>query len=414
MARKWVILIGSFLILTCFLAACAGPQGQQGPVGPAGPAGPEGPAGPAGETLTTSEPEGATTAAYVGDQLCSGCHNQLAQTYMKSGHPWSLSPVTDGKTPDYPFTQVNSLPSGYTTKDLSYIVGGYNWKAIFVDAQGFIITNPPGATDDATYLNQVNLGNPMLGLSSSLASFHAGQPELSLTCGSCHATGYDNGGSQDDLPGITGTWAQAGVRCESCHGPGSLHASNPEEIRMTIERDSALCQECHTYRDISPDSLEIAHGFIQHGDQYGDLSQSKHQILDCLTCHDPHTGVVQLRNEGLQTTRLVCSDCHFQEAQFQNNPSHVSRNIACVDCHMPRLIQDGSANPQAFMGDFRTHVVAIDPRLPHQFTEEGTLVSGQISLDFACRHCHGSTKTDQELMSAAIGYHNIPETLPVP
>lgn len=414
MVRKWLIIAG-MLIVCGLLAACAGTQGPQGPVGPAGPAGPEGPAGPVGEpapTSVVSAPAG--VAEFVGDQLCAGCHNEIAQTYMKSGHPWSLNATAEGKSPAYPFTQINSLPSGYTINDISYIIGGYNWKAIFVNAQGYIITDAPGSADNTTFLNQLNFGNITLGLPPSWSSFHAGQSEMPFTCGNCHTTGFSNGGSQDDLPGITGSWAQAGVRCERCHGPGSLHANNPKGVQMLIERDSALCQDCHTYKNIRPASLEVANGFIQHSDQYGDLSQSKHQILDCLTCHNPHSGVVQLRLEGQPTTRLQCQDCHFEEAKFQNNSAHVTQNIGCTDCHMPHLIQDGSANLKGFTGDFRTHVVAIDPQQISQFNEDGKLASGQIGLDFACRHCHGATKTDAELLSAASDYHIKPTIQPSP
>jgi len=411
MSRKWVVIIGMILILAGLLAACAGSQGEQGPVGPAGPAGPEGPAGPIGDTGPAGEP-GPSGAEYVGDQLCSGCHNDISQTYMKSGHPWSLSTITDTKSPSYPFTQITSLPQGYTLKDISYIIGGYFWKAIFINAQGYIITNAPGSTDDPTFLNQYNFGNSALGLNTGWASFHSGETDLPFNCGSCHTTGYSNGGNQGDLPGIIGTWAEAGVRCERCHGPGSLHANNPKGVRMLVERDSGLCRECHEY--VSTANLVVKNGFIQHGEQYGDLSQSKHQILDCLTCHDPHSGVVQLRLEGQQTTNLLCQDCHWQEAQFQNNPTHVALNISCIDCHMPRLIQSGTANARGFMGDIRTHVVAIDPRQISQFNEDGSLASGQISLDYACRHCHGTTKSDAELLTAASAYHQIPATSQIP
>jgi predicted CXXCH cytochrome family protein len=331
---------------------------------------------------------------------------------MKSGHPWSLTTVTDGKVSDYPFTQITSFPQGYTLKDISYIIGGYNWKAIFVNSQGYIITDAPGSSGDQAYSNQFNLGNPMIGLSSDWVSYHAGEADLPFTCASCHSTGYDNGGNQDSLPGIVGTWAQPGIRCERCHGPGSLHANDPKGVRMLVERDSALCRECHVY--VSTASLDVKNGFIQHSDQFGDLSQSKHQILDCLTCHDPHSGVVQLRLAGQQTARLLCQDCHFKEAQFQNNPRHTSVNIGCTDCHMPRLIQSGSANPQGFTGDMRTHVVAIDPRMISQFKEDDSLASGQITLDYACRRCHGMTKSDEELLTAASGYHEIPATIQVP
>jgi predicted CXXCH cytochrome family protein len=325
---------------------------------------------------------------------------------MKSGHPWSLSTITEGNSPAFPFTQITSLPQGYTLNDVSYIIGGYFWKAIFVNSQGYIITDAPGSTDNPAYLNQYNFGNSTIGTSAGWALFHSGEADLSFTCGACHTTGYSSSGNQDNLPGLVGTWTAAGVRCEECHGPGSLHANNPKGVHMLVERDSALCRQCHTY--VPTAALVIKNGFIQHSDQYGDLSQSKHQILDCLTCHDPHSGVVQLRLAGQQTTRLLCQDCHYIEAQFQNIPNHVAANIGCTDCHMPHLIQSGSANAQSFTGDMRTHVVAIDPRRISQFNEDGSLASGQISLDFACRHCHGSTKSDAELMAAAYRYHAIP------
>jgi hypothetical protein len=410
MVRKLVLIIGSTLFLAAVLAACAGPQGAQGPVGPAGPAGPEGPAGPVGETGPAGEP-GPTGAIYVGDQLCAGCHPEIAQTYLKSGHPWSLTAIS-GKSPSFPFSKLSSLPRGYTLSDISYIVGGYFWKAIFVDSQGDIVTDAPGATGDANYLNQLNLGNVALGLIPGWTSFHAGESDLSFTCGACHTTGYSSGGSQGDLPGIVGTWNEPGVRCEACHGPGSLHASNPQGVHMQVPSGSEACRQCHEY--VPTAELTISNGFIQHSDQYGDLSQSKHQVLDCLTCHDPHSGVVQLKEAGLQTTTLQCQDCHWQEAQFQSNPRHLEFNIACTDCHMPHLIQSGSANLVGYMGDLPTHVVAIDPRKINQFNADGSLATGQISLDYACRHCHGLTLTDAELTAAASGYHDIPTTLPTP
>src|SRR4030043_2396918 len=150
MSLRWIVFIGMTLILPSLLAAWAGPQGELGPVGPAGPAGPEGPAGPVGEIGPIGEP-GPSGAEFVGDQLCSGCHYDLSQTYLKSGHPWSLSTVTDGKSPTYPFTQITSVPQGYSLKDISYIIGGYFWKAIFINSQGYIITDSPSTSGDSTY-----------------------------------------------------------------------------------------------------------------------------------------------------------------------------------------------------------------------------------------------------------------------
>lgn len=411
MSRKWILVLGGMLLLALAMAACAGPQGAQGPVGPSGVAGPEGPAGPVGETGPAGEP-GPAGAEYIGDELCSGCHYDLSQTYMKSGHPWALSAISDGKSPTYPFKQLTGVPAGYTLNNISYIIGGYYWKALFVNSQGYIITDAPGSTGDANFLNQYNLGIKSLGLGSGWTSYHSGEENLSFTCGSCHSTGYSKGGNQDNLPGIAGSWTQPGVRCERCHGPGSLHAKDPKGVSMVIDRDNSLCQDCHV--KVAPAMLDVKNGFIQHSDQFGDLSQSKHQILNCLTCHDPHSGIVQPRLAGQPTTNLQCQDCHFQEAQFQKNANHVARDISCTDCHMPRLIQNASANLAAFTGDIRSHVMAIDPRQIHQYNEDGSLATGQISLDYACRHCHGTTKSDSELLAGASGYHAQPATQPAP
>jgi hypothetical protein len=55
-----------------------------------------------------------------------------------------------------------------------------------------------------------------------------------------------------------------------------------------------------------------------------------------------------------------------------------------------------------------SHEMAIDPRKVSQFNEDGSLATGQVSLDYACRHCHGTLLSDTELQSAASNYHAIP------
>jgi len=46
-----------------------------------------------------------------------------------------------------------------------------------------------------------------------------------------------------------------------------------------------------------------------HHEQYEELFQSKHIVLDCVVCHDPHAGVVQIRKADAQTTRTRCENC---------------------------------------------------------------------------------------------------------
>jgi hypothetical protein len=406
---KKLIWVVALVILALSVTACAGTQGLPGEAGPAGPAGPEGPQGPPGEAGLTGPAgqPGPTGADYLGDQICGGCHKDIYDTYMKSGHPWNFDPVVDGKAPQYPFTEISQLPKGYTWNDIAYVIGGFNWKALFVDKEGYIITDEPGKSGNTEYLNQWNYDNVLIPENAGWAAYHAGAEKDPFTCGTCHTTGYQPGGNQDGLSGLMGTWKQAGVRCEECHGPGSLHATNPTGIPMKIETGRQLCAQCHPGSKV--ETVNAMNGMIAHSEQYQDLFQGKHITLDCVVCHDPHTGVVQLRKAIEPTTQTQCENCHYKEAAYQNT-RHVS--LPCSECHMPRMISTAWGNAAGFMGDFRTHRMVIDPNQIGQFSEDGLTVLPQIGLDFACRHCHvpGSPldKTDDELKGLANGFHSPP------
>jgi hypothetical protein len=409
---KRIIVIIALLALVIILAACAGAEGPQGPVGPAGPAGPEGPQGPPGATGPAG-PAGkdasANGATYIGDQTCGGCHKDLYDTYMKSGHPWNMSKVTDGKPPAAPFTTLEAPPQGYTWADILYVIGGYNWKALFVNQDGYIITDEPGKSGNTEFLNQWNFANKELAKEAAWVNYQSGTDKLPFTCGSCHTTGYNQQGNQDGIAGLVGSWAQEGVRCEKCHGPGGLHASNPQGFAMKIERDAQSCSACH--QPHAGAAVTGKDGFIQQDEQIQDLFRGKHAVIECVLCHDPHNGVVQLSQAGEQTVNLKCEQCHPNEARQQKNPMHLSMQLACIQCHMPHLIQVAWADAGKFSGDFRTHQVKINPTQISQFTEDGQVLP-EIGLDFACRHCHGgglgSSKSDEELIAGATGYHTVP------
>lgn len=402
--QRSVILV---LMVALFLSACSaeqgepGPEGQTGPQGPPGPSGREGaqgPAGPAGVDGLSYEPP-----AFIGSDACSECHGEIYDVFQGSGHPYQLTKIDDGQEPDFPFSEVSDPPEGYTWDDVSYVIGGYNWKARFLDQEGFLITGDENAT------TQYNLLNEELELGDDWAAYHPGEQELPYDCGVCHTTGYSPIGHQDDLPGMIGTFAQEGVQCEACHGAGSLHASNPITVDMPVERDAEDCASCHT-RGL-PDELEIADVFISHHDNYNDLFPGKHAIIDCVVCHDPHAGVVQLSQAEEPTTRATCESCHLAQTQ----PAKVERHfrVECTDCHMPQLIQVAVGAPESLIADLPTHLTRINAQQMSQFDEEGNFIQTAISLDFACNDCHGPggiglEKTDEELLENAAGYHDGP------
>jgi hypothetical protein len=386
-----IALIAIMLLIT----ACAG---AEGPAGPAGPAGPEGPAGADG----APGPAGAAVAnEWAGKDACAECHQELYDSFMLSGHPYKLNAVVDGQPPTYPFTEVTTPPEGYTWDDISYVIGGYNWKARFVDLDGYIITGDENAT------TQYNFYNEELDKGDSWVGYHAGEENKPYNCGVCHTSGYQPEGNQDGLPGLIGTWEETGITCEECHGPSSLHVADPYGVTPQIVRDSDLCGECHIRGDET--MVDAKGGFIKHHEQYEELFQSKHLVLDCVTCHDPHGGVIQYRQAGEQAVSTTCENCHFEQAKYGAVEAHAPGYVTCTTCHMPKVSKSALGDADRYRGDIMTHLMAIDADEIGQFTEDGAFSKSQLSLDFTCRQCHNgfdhSVKTDEELLGAASDYH---------
>ena len=396
--KRWLIIAMAAMLL---LAACTGADGLAGPEGPAGAPGPEGPAGPAGPAGADGESAaGVFAAEYVGMAVCAECHTEIADKVALSGHPFKLNKVVDGQPPEYPFTEVVDVPEGYTWDDISYVIGGYNWKARFIGHDGFIITG------DADSTTQYNFVNEDIGLGGDWVAYHPGE-EKPYNCGPCHTTGYSPEGNQDGMPGMIGTWAEDGITCEECHGPGSLHVQAPMGVEMKIDRTAAACGDCH--RRGAVEAINASGGLIKHHEQYEEFFQSKHRALDCVACHDPHGGVIQYRQTDESTVRVDCDSCHFEKAAEQKS-SVMASVLDCIDCHMPRMVKSAVGDASAFTGDIRTHLWAIDPTAVAQFNEDGSEAISQVSLDFACKWCHrdggsASVKTDQELIDEATDYH---------
>ncbi len=88
-----------------------------------------------------------------------------------------------------------------------------------------------------------------------------------LDCVPCHVTGFDRPGGPRRLAELA-TFVDVG--CESCHGPGSAHAKDPQ-VKVAYPRDvpERVCAECHraqedqkpfVYEDRLPKIVGRGHG----------------------------------------------------------------------------------------------------------------------------------------------------------
>ncbi len=194
-------------------------------------------------------------------------------------------------------------------------------------------------------------------------------------CLDCHTTGLVVKFDRAAKHWSTG-FADAGVACEDCHGPGARHADTTAVAdifspkRADKERALDDCATCHGPRNPLFPLLDADHRF-RAGQRYEDFydpvvvliagkhsgdffadgrpksSSFEYQALlqsacyrrggaTCLTCHTaPHDahGANELRRPGDES----CRECHAAEFAAGKAHSHHAR-ATCLSCHMPRVV----------------------------------------------------------------------------
>ncbi len=406
-------------------------------------------------TPETPTPFDHTTATYVGTATCAGCHAEIAAKFANNGHGYKLRKVENDTAPTYPFTSLttptdvlagvtdddvdgtaadpgagtdNTLGTPASWADVTYVIGGFGWKARFIDANGYIVTG------SATQYNFETDG---------YVAYHNNEVDKVFDCGNCHTTGWkrydatNNPNRQDNLAGMEGTFYAPGVQCEACHGAGSEHVSSGGDTskitKTAIARTTAdftashmgygmpvACSECHTrngekdYPDYlgGDGTIAASGGLIKHHEQYDEMqginpddvasgATGPHKSLTCVACHDQHTTIKHAATSGDGTGLVkVCTDCHTGVTITGGMAA-----LNCTDCHMPKLaksaISHAAVGTGPITGDIASHIFRIDTSATDQFNGDGTKAYPRITADWACKTCHNgvtaSEKTDAVL-----------------
>ncbi len=66
---------------------------------------------------------------------------------------------------------------------------------------------------------------------------------MDFDCVGCHVTGYKQEGGPKDPFTVSGL---TGVQCETCHGPGRSHATDPKKVDMARTLPESGCRACHS------------------------------------------------------------------------------------------------------------------------------------------------------------------------
>lgn len=375
-------------------------------------------------------------AAFVGAEACRSCHATLAAGNDLSGHVHALKRI-EGLPPEFPADATRAgvpmPPAGQAFTDIAYVLGGHHKAANFLDLDGFFLTTFETGVD-----TQFNLGEPENGSMPGFVPFHPDPPvplPFDFECFRCHTTGpmMQNPAAptfQQNRPGIPGGWAEAGVQCEACHGPGSNHVNNPQARNLFVDpTGDQTCNQCHS-RDFDPDSREIlaADGFILPYQAHTELRASGgHADLDCTFCHSPHHSTIFEKANGI---RNRCSACHPEFNMALHADKVFVRGdyvepLTCESCHMPfatRLATAAAADVVGAvgrMGDVRSHIFRINTQTADFndfFTADRSAVArdaegrAAVTVDFVCLRCHNGigafTISLETAAGIALNLHN--------
>lgn len=311
---------------------------------------------------------------YVGMQTCKTCHQNIYDSFIKTGMGKSFGAATKEKSAAHfsehtkiydpylnfyyhPYFQNDSLyileyrlENGDTThkriEKVEYIVGsGQHTNSHMYQTNGYFYQMP------MTYYTQIGKWDFPPGFENGHNSRFS--RTIELECMSCH-NAYPNFvvGSKNKYASVL-----QGIDCERCHGPGEIHVKeksqgiivdtskeidysivNPGKLSYELQVD--VCQRCHlqgnavlkegkSFFDFKPGQklsdfmnvflprYEGDHSFIMasHADR---LKQS-----ECF---------IKSNEENRSTLKLTCINCHNPHLSVKETKD-IQFNNACMSCH---------------------------------------------------------------------------------
>ena len=412
---------------------------------------------------------------YVGVEVCAGCHQMQAERWKTSHHALAMEKATP-ETVRGDFSGVSVENFGVVT---TFSRVGDKFMVRTDGADGSLHDYEIVYTFGIDPLQQYLIGFPdgryqMLGLAwdtrpkdnggqrwfhlypnqklepGSLLHWTGRDQTWNYQCADCHTTDLKKNFDLSANKYAT-TWANLGVTCESCHGPGSRHVAwaktNPgpasqdkpghydkavmglqawlkatdrgqwemNPVTGTAGRTEPLastqlnaCAPCHSRRHLlvkglAPDapfldaalpSLLVPGQFHADGQIDGEVFEYDSFIQSAMhkagvVCSNCHEPhAAKLRSDG----NALCAQCHLPE-KFDVTAHHKhlpdSAGAQCVNCHMPT----------------KTYMVVHDRR-DHSIRVPRPDLSVLIGTPNACTQCHADRSAEWAAKAVAEWYPN--------
>ncbi len=367
---------------------------------------------------------GTSHDGYVGSKHCMKCHRENYEGWKSTLHPYKFQDAT----PEHvvgDFTLNNSFEAdGHTirmsrkgdeffvtavgpdgkehTYQAKYVIGEF-WKQLYVTEfpNGELHILPAMWIVDKQKWTKTKYWPKTI---------------YQFSCTGCHNTGsqinYD-----DRSNTFKTTWADKGVACEACHGPGKAHveaASHGDDLFGTIvnpakipdhRRAAMVCGACHNRGKSKDGKFGYPADYVPGGQlnfifdekpklhpgdtskanrqQYIDWKKSGHarEGVVCWNCHFTHRRGEANRYQTRLPGNQLCRSCH----QVENRGVHGIHSVNnCIGCHMPALGKRG------VKGDVHSHQFKVI--YPALSIKEG----GVDKQPNSCNQCHYHKKDSPE------------------
>ena len=374
---------------------------------------------------------------YSGSESCIECHERFYKLWAPSWHGKAMQPVNSGFVKEY------DLPSSEPI-----IVDGMSYEVVYEDStmvlqekEGNELLNKfnlewsLGGRNVFTFLVALDKGRyQTMPLAydmnretwfnypeSAIRHFIDMEAEdqalpwrdrnftFNTACYNCHVSQVS---SNFDLASETyeTTWKEAGINCETCHGPSAEHVrvcreaeakgEEPEDLKIIItstftpEEHNSSCATCHAkgspitrhyvppesyydhYNlatledpDFYPDGRDLGENYTMTGWEMNACQIESD--MHCVTCHTSSG-----RNRFADNPNDACTSCHQDRQTEAGLVAHTmhepdSEGSLCVKCHVPK---------REFVGHFIRSDHSFRPPMP-----EATIKFGSPN---ACNQCH--------------------------
>jgi len=375
----------------------------------------------------------AEAPSFAGAAACGKCHSNVSHTWAASRHSKMVQPATTvGVVGDfgrgavtlrgsvYRFRQQAGafyITESYLTGEpqehrVQYTLGNRRIQHYLTTLEdGRILVLPP--TWDVVrqnWFHNLDIDDPEEAAGTQVQIWNK-------SCYSCHVS-QEQKNFNPETNAYQTRWLDFGINCERCHGPGGEHAAfyaKPNhqgkpvhdvvvQTRLDAARNSAVCGQCHSFRDILVDGFKAGDNYYDHflpilefsqpasgdpnywpdgrprrfsTDAFG-LWQSECFLkggATCVDCHVvPHNTDIDKNPQLRADVNTLCTRCHQAlSASLASHTHHAGKSTgsSCVECHMPRTVYSIKA-------EIRDHAMTIP-------VPENTL---RHAIPNACNVCH--------------------------